>query len=208
MATVHRFSAGIGCTTQPTTAGTNTAINTSTSAAAGIQSAVINAGGTGFEGGSTVNATFNGTCGTTPTGQTTVPGGGPPALSDQSLVPGTNILTNSGLGCTTQPGNSLVVLNADITGSTLTPPGIASATLTTGFAGTGDNTADPPLVTVNGAGAHCSTLPTITPQINNSNGNITGFTVTNSGVCNTEIPRASSPWPPSPLALRASPTST
>ena len=186
--TAYTFSAGIGCTTQPTTAGTNTAINTSTSAAAGIQSAVINAGGTGFEGGSTVNATFNGTCGTTPTGQTTVPGGGPPALSDQSLVPGTNILTNSGLGCTTQPGNSLVVLNAYITGSTLTPPGIASATLTTGFAGTGYNTADPPLVTVNGAGAHCSTLPTITPQINNSNGNITGFTVTNSGVCNTEIP--------------------
>ena len=158
-------SSGAGCTIQPTTPGTNALIPTTAASAPGIVSAVINNPGTGYQGGNTVSATFNGTCAAPPTAQTTVPNSG---TSNQPIgTTGTNILTNSGSGCTAQPTNG---------GSTLTAPGITSVTVS--FGGTGYSSADAPLIVFGGT---CTTPPVAVPVINNSAGNITSITLNNSG---------------------------
>lgn len=167
-------SLGAGCSVQPSSAGTNSNIAGSSTVSPGIVSAVVNNAGSGYQGGSTVSATFNGTCGTTPTAQVVI---GFPPVPDQSLPASTNILTNSGAGCAATPPTS--------GGTTVTPPGVATITITAP-GGTGYNTTNPPHVTFNGytcpGGA-----PTATATVNAVAGNITALTLTNSGVnCTTE----------------------
>ena len=158
------LSQGAGCSTQPTGA---------TVPPPGLQSVVITAG-TGFQGGSTVMATFTGgTCTSTPTAQFTVQGAG----ADTTLLLD-NALTNSG-SCSVEP-----------TGVTFTAPGLAGVSILTG--GTGYCTGAPCattshsyLVTFNGT---CVTPPAATVTVNNVSGNVIGETLVNSGTNCTVMP--------------------
>ena len=173
--TAGQFNPGIGCSTQATTAGTNPNIPTNAATAPGIAAFTITNAGNGYQGGDTVGAvTFDGTCATFPTASTVVPNAG---QSNQGVVatPPTNILTNSGFGCTTFPTAAA---------TTFTPPGISADNVVVP-GGTGYSTLDTPLVTFNGS---CTRPPAATAVINNVSGNITSFTLTDSGFnCTTPV---------------------